>query len=115
MTNNLNHNFAGLFNPQSFLTAVMQTTARKNGWPLDKTVIATDVTRFSPEQVDGPPKDGVYIHGLFLEGARWDDKLGALDDSRPKQLSCKMPVRSCMSTNWRAQHRDILSSEAQVT
>ena len=25
----------GLFNPQSFLTAVMQTTARRNDWPLD--------------------------------------------------------------------------------
>ena len=29
---------SGLFNPQSFLTAVMQTTARRNDWPLDKTV-----------------------------------------------------------------------------
>ncbi len=28
----------GLFNPQAFLTAVMQTTARKYDWPLDKTV-----------------------------------------------------------------------------
>eukprot|EP00976_Prorocentrum_cordatum_P058200 1172146-Prorocentrum_minimum.AAC.1 len=28
---------SGLFNPQSFLTAVMQTTARRNDWPLDKT------------------------------------------------------------------------------
>ena len=27
---------AGLFNPQSFLTAIMQQTARKNEWPLDK-------------------------------------------------------------------------------
>lgn len=104
MTINFSQSFAGLFNPQSFLTAVMQTTARRNGWPLDKIVIATDVTRLLPEQVDGPPKDGVYIHGLFLEGARWDDKLGALDDSPPKQLSCKMPVRSCISTIWHAQY-----------
>lgn len=34
---------SGLFNPQSFLTAVMQTTARRNDWPLDKTVIITEV------------------------------------------------------------------------
>jgi dynein heavy chain len=34
---------SGLFNPQSFLTAVMQTTARRNDWPLDKTVILTEV------------------------------------------------------------------------
>ena len=27
---------AGFFNPQSFLTAIMQQTARKNEWPLDK-------------------------------------------------------------------------------
>ena len=34
---------SGLFNPQSFLTAVMQTTARRNDWPLDKTVVLTEV------------------------------------------------------------------------
>ena len=32
-----------LFNPQSFLTAVKQTTARRNEWALDKTVIVTEV------------------------------------------------------------------------
>ncbi len=42
---------AGLFNPQSFLTAVMQTTARRNSWPLDRTVIVTEVTKRMPEQV----------------------------------------------------------------
>ena len=26
----------GLFNPQSLLTAIMQSMARKNEWPLDK-------------------------------------------------------------------------------
>lgn len=26
----------GLFNPQSMLTAILQATARKNQWPLDK-------------------------------------------------------------------------------
>ena len=29
----------------------MQTTARRNGWPLDKTVIVTEVTKRTPEQV----------------------------------------------------------------
>lgn len=34
----------GLFNPQSFLTAIMQVAARKNEWPLDKMCLSVDVT-----------------------------------------------------------------------
>jgi dynein heavy chain len=84
---------SGLFNPQSFLTAVMQTTARRNDWPLDRTVLVTEVTkRAGPEHVDAPSRDGAYVYGLTLEGARWDDKAGSLDDSRPKELFCPMPV-----------------------
>lgn len=83
---------SGLFNPQSFLTAVMQTTARRNDWPLDKTVILTEVTKKQPDQIDAPSRDGAFIHGLTLEGCRWDDKVGALDDSKPKELFCPMPV-----------------------
>lgn len=37
-------------------------------------------------------RDGAFVHGLTLEGARWDDKAAALDDSRPKELFCLMPV-----------------------
>ena len=86
---------AGLFNPQSFLTAIMQTTARQNGWPLDKLTLLTEVTRKTADQIDGPSKDGAYIHGLVMEGARWDEKAGAIADSRPKELSFPMPVGSC--------------------
>lgn len=35
---------SGLFNPQSFLTAIMQITARKNEWPLDKMCLNIEVT-----------------------------------------------------------------------
>ena len=85
---------AGLFNPQSFLTAVMQTTARRNDWPLDKTVLVTEVTKKLPEQLDGPSRDGAFVHGLTLEGARWDEKTGCLEESLPKELLCSMPVSS---------------------
>merc|ERR1719253_656256 len=44
---------SGLFNPQAFLTAVMQVTARKNEWPLDKLGPIVDVTKKGPEEIEG--------------------------------------------------------------
>ena len=51
-----------------------------------------EVTKKSPEQIEAPSREGAFIHGLTLEGARWDDKTGQLEDSRPKELLCPMPV-----------------------
>lgn len=70
----------------------MQTTARRNDWPLDKIKIVTEVTKKQVDQIEAPPRDGAYIHGLTLEGARIDEKANALEDSRPKELFYKMPV-----------------------
>lgn len=66
---------AGFFNPQSFLTAIMQSTARRNEWPLDKMCLQCDVTKKSREEFSTPPREGVYVHGLFIEGARWDTQV----------------------------------------
>lgn len=41
----------GLFNPQSFLTAIMQSTARKMEWPLDKMCLQCDVTKKFKEEI----------------------------------------------------------------
>lgn len=40
---------AGFFNPQSLLTAIMQSTARKNELPLDKMCLVCDVTKKQKE------------------------------------------------------------------
>ena len=61
---------SGFFNPQSFLTAIMQSTARKNELPLDKMSLVCEVTKKNKEEVTAPPREGAYIHGLFMEGAR---------------------------------------------
>ena len=81
---------SGLFNPSSFLTAVMQTTARRNDWALDRTVVVTEVTKKQPEDITQPSRDGCFVHGLTLEGARWADS--GLEESKPKELFCPMPV-----------------------
>lgn len=60
---------AGFFNPQSFLTAIMQSMARKNEWPLDKMCLAVEVTKKNREDMTAPPREGAYVYGLFMEGS----------------------------------------------
>ena len=83
---------AGFFNPQSFLTAIMQSMARKNEWPLDKMCLQCDVTKKNREDFSSPPREGAYVHGLFMEGARWDTQTGLIQESRLKELTPSMPV-----------------------
>lgn len=82
----------GFFNPQSFLTAIMQQMARKNEWPLDRMALQCDVTKKTREDMAGPPREGAYVHGLFMEGARWDMQTGMIAEARLKDLAPAMPV-----------------------
>ncbi|XP_069786102.1 dynein axonemal heavy chain 17-like isoform X3 [Narcine bancroftii] len=59
---------SGLFNPQSFLTAIMQSMARKNEWPLDKMCLVVEVTKKNKEDITSAPREGAYIHGLSTLG-----------------------------------------------
>jgi dynein heavy chain len=93
---------SGLFNPMSYLTAVMQVAAREHNLPLDSMTLRCSVTNLKDPKIElspaspPPPKGGVYIHGLFLEGASWEDgkgdEEGYLADPRPKVLHPLMPV-----------------------
>uniref|UniRef100_UPI00398F13EE dynein axonemal heavy chain 9-like isoform X1 n=2 Tax=Pristiophorus japonicus TaxID=55135 RepID=UPI00398F13EE len=83
---------AGFFNPQSFLTAIMQSMARRNEWPLDKMCLQCDVTKKHREDCSSPPREGAYVHGLFMEGSRWDSQAGIITDARLKELTPTMPV-----------------------
>ncbi|XP_041422160.1 dynein heavy chain 5, axonemal isoform X4 [Xenopus laevis] len=88
----------GFFNPQGFLTAMRQETTRMNlskGWALDSVVLHNDVTRMMKEDVNAPPPvdiGGVYIYGLFLDGAGWDRRNMKLVESFPKVLFTNLPV-----------------------
>ncbi|KAK6170907.1 hypothetical protein SNE40_019193 [Patella caerulea] len=82
----------GFFNPQSFLTAIMQQMARKNEWPLDRMCLQCDVTKKTREDMAGPPREGAYVHGLYMEGARWDTQTGMINEARLKELAPPMPV-----------------------
>jgi len=86
----------GFFNPQGMLTAMKQEMTRKNKankWALDDVTYHTEVTNFvNVEQVRSPPQNGVYIHGLFLDGGAWSKAEGVLVESEPKKLFVDLPI-----------------------
>jgi dynein heavy chain len=98
---------SGLFNPMSYITAVMQIHARHTGAPLDGMTTETHITTYTkPEDIDYYPEGGAFVHGLFIEGARWptgDEAgdlepvdgvpcAGALVDGRLKELLPALPA-----------------------
>ena len=63
----------------------------------DRYKIAIDILGFDFEVLHeknpaNPPDDGVYINGLFLDGARWDYENHRLGESIPKILFDAMPI-----------------------
>jgi dynein heavy chain len=45
-----------------------------------------------PQEVEEAPEDGVYIYGLFMDGARWDRETAVISDQRPSEMYDKMPL-----------------------
>uniref|UniRef100_A0A8W4F7I0 Dynein axonemal heavy chain 8 n=1 Tax=Sus scrofa TaxID=9823 RepID=A0A8W4F7I0_PIG len=63
----------GFFNPQGFLTAMRQEVTRAH--------------------------KGVYIYGLYMDGAAWDRRNGKLTESTPKVLFTQLPVLHIFAIN----------------
>merc|ERR1711988_1156814 len=83
----------GFFNPNGFLTATMQDVARRHsGWALDEVVMLSEPTKNDYKDVRQPPEEGVYIYGLWIDGAGWDKKRVCLVDQAPKTLFYELPV-----------------------
>ncbi|XP_072356695.1 dynein axonemal heavy chain 8-like [Scyliorhinus torazame] len=83
----------GFFNPQGFLTAMRQEVTRAHrGWALDSVTLHNEVTKLMKEEIKVPPAEGVYIHGLYLDGAGWDRRNIRLTESTAKVLFTMLPV-----------------------
>ena len=76
---------SGLHIPESYLTALVQTTCRRYKWPLDRSTLYTKVTQFTDRsQIEEGLLDGCYVEGLYLEGASWDYERCCLQRQHPK-------------------------------
>jgi len=99
--------YSGLFNPMGLNTALMQATARASGQALDNMTTETYITTFkSFDDANYHPKDGCFLKGLYIEGARWkydaetDETVdrdgtqcgGYLYDSKIKELLPLLPT-----------------------
>ena len=69
------------------------------GWALDTVVLTNEVLSKMKEEITSPPALGVYIYGLYLEGASWSKAHGRLAESKPKVLFDFMPVMLISAAN----------------
>ncbi|XP_017878877.2 dynein heavy chain 3, axonemal [Ceratina calcarata] len=84
---------SGFFFTQSFLTGVLQNYARKHKIPIDRLDFEFEVTSYEAgDTVPSEPEYGVYIRGLFLEGARWNRETKEMDESKPKIMFDLLPI-----------------------
>lgn len=85
----------GFFNPTGFLTANRQEVCRKHnkdGWALDDVIDHSEVLKQEKDEVRKAPEEGIYVYGLYLDGAKWDKPKDRLTDSDPKVLFSPLPV-----------------------
>ena len=77
---------SGLASPNSFLEAIRQVQAQRQGVPLNDLSLHFEIAKSTDES----PREGAFISGLYLEGARLDDK-NMLASSKPKQMYVELP------------------------
>lgn len=84
---------SAFFFPQGFFTSALQAHARRHQLPIDQLHFRTRVMRSAGlADTPEPPAKGVYIHGMFMEGARWNSADGCVDESSPGELFAPVPV-----------------------
>ena len=88
---------SAVFFPQGFFTSALQAYARKYKEAIDLLEFVAYVKPYAGlEDVPAAPPDGVFIHGMFMEGARFDPKEGCMAESHQGELFAPMNVLHLM-------------------
>ena len=83
---------SGFYFTQAFLTGTLQNHARRYTIPIDDVAFDYEMMARPWETYRKGPKDGCYVYGLYLDGARWNPDKKLLDHSLPKVLFAELPM-----------------------
>jgi len=83
---------AGFTYPSSFLTALLQFSARKLMVSVDTLSFDYLPQGFSEDGIQAAPKEGAMIKNMILEGGRWDINNQCLTEPEPMALFAPMPI-----------------------
>lgn len=79
--------------PTGFTTSLLQRFSRKkDSPPIDRLEFDFLPSQRAEEELSEGPKDGAYIKGLYLEGAKWDDEKQCLCEPEVMELYVQMPI-----------------------
>eukprot|EP00931_Biecheleriopsis_adriatica_P034701 TRINITY_DN20021_c0_g4_i1.p1 TRINITY_DN20021_c0_g4~~TRINITY_DN20021_c0_g4_i1.p1 ORF type:complete len:4150 (-),score=1074.99 TRINITY_DN20021_c0_g4_i1:152-12580(-) len=81
---------SGFYFTQSFLTGQLQNYARKLKLPID--TLLWNYKVLPKAAAIEKPSSGCLAYGLFLDGARWDDRESVIAESLPKVLFSELPM-----------------------
>ncbi|CAH1408276.1 unnamed protein product [Nezara viridula] len=78
--------------PTGFLTAVLQTAARRMVISIDTLLWEFEPQRKDVREITSASLEGVYVRGMYLEGAGWESITMKLCEPQPMELVHEMPV-----------------------
>jgi dynein heavy chain len=108
---------SGFFFTQSFLTGQLQNFARKTKVAIDMLTWGYKVQDMTMDSFDAPAS-GCLVHGLFMDGARWDNIDAVICESLPKVLFSIMPhihLIPCEATKEKAEKKHVYNAPIYKT